>query len=113
MEMFQQRARVLRDQLPVDILGLEWINRPQINVFERIFPLLNSKAAVDLTASIYGVSPDMLDVERVKRQQDAMLGDKKNGTAPANAPEGLKTEERKHKTEADKEITELNKGQTT
>jgi len=111
MEMFQQRARVLRDQLPVEKLGLEWVNRPQINVFERIFPLLSEAAAVDLTASVYGVSADMLDKARIKRQQDAMLGDMATGTAPTNAPEGLKTEERKKKSLADKEITELNKGQ--
>lgn len=109
--VFQQRARVLRDQLPVEVLGLEWINRPQINVFERIFPLLGEKAAVDLTASVYGVSVDMLDPARIKRQQDAMLGDMSKGTAPTNAPEGLKTNERKKKSLADKEITELNKAQ--
>ena len=113
MEMFQQRARILRDQLPIDLLGLEWVNRPQINVFERVFPILTPDAALDLTAAVYGVSSDMLDVERIKRQQDSMLGDANKGTAPTNAPEGLKTEQRKHKTDTDKEITALNKGSST
>ena len=53
----------------------------------------------------------MLDSARIKRQQDAMLGDMSKGTAPTNAPEGLKTDERKKKSLADKEITELNKAQ--
>jgi len=30
MEMFQARTRILRDQLPVDEFGLEWIERPQM-----------------------------------------------------------------------------------
>ena len=74
---------------------------------------LPSKLAtrLDLTASVYGVSADMLDKARIKRQQDAMLGDMNKGTAPTNAPEGLKTEERKKKSLVDKEITELNKAQ--
>ena len=53
-----------------------------------------------------------LDPARVERQQDAMLDAGKGGTAPGNAPENLKTETRKHKSETDKEVTALNKGST-
>ena len=112
MEMFQIRARVLRDQIPVDEFGLEWLNRPQINVFERVFPLLKLPDALELTAAVYGIDSQMLDPARVERQQDAMLDAGKGGPAPGNAPENLKTETRKHKSETDKEVTALNKGST-
>ncbi len=83
-------------------------------MFERVFPLLKLDAALDLTASVYGLDPEMLDSARIQRQQDAMLGDLlKPGagtTAPSTAPENLKTATRRHKTEAEKEITALNKG---
>ena len=113
MEMFQIRARVLRDQIPIEDLGIEWINRPQINVFERVFPILKKNDAVQLTASVYGIEPDMIDPARLELQQDAMLNAGKGTTASSTAPEGLKTPSRRHKTESDKEITALNKGSFT
>ena len=113
MEMFQIRARVLRDQIPIEDLGVQWINRPQINVFERVFPILKQKDAVQLTASVYGIEPGMIDPDRLELQQDAMIAGGKGPTAPSTAPEGLKTQERRHKTESDKEIAALNKGATT
>lgn len=114
MDMFQIRARTMRNQLPVELLGLEWAELPQDKaILERIFPLLTPEAAVDMTATLYGIDPSMLDKARIVRQQDAMLGDKMAGpTAPSTAPEGLKTATRRHKTEIDKEITALNKGST-
>lgn len=115
--MFELRAKILRDQLPVDEFGLEWTEKPQINVFERVFPLLKMEAAIDLTASVYGIREDMLDPERIKLQQDAMLGAggavgsaTSATTAPTNAPEMLKTPSRRHKSEIQKEISELNRG---
>ena len=117
MQMFELRAKILRDQLPVDEFGLEWTEKPQINVFERVFPLLKMEAAIDLTASVYGIREDMLDPERIKLQQDAMLGAggavgsaTSATTAPTNAPEMLKTPSRRHKSEIQKEISELNRG---
>jgi len=113
MRMFELRARTLRDTLPVDLLGIEWINRPPINLFERVYPILKAEAAVEMAAAVYRIDPDILDVDRIKRQQDAMLGDKKDSpTAPGNAPEALKGEKRKRKTEMEKEVTDLNKGET-
>ena len=112
MQMFELRARILRNQLPVEDFGLEFAERPQVNVFERIFPLLKMEAAIDLTSSVYGIKADMLDPDRIKLQQDAMLGAGGGGgpTAPTNAPEQLKTATRRHKTEGEKEVRQLNKG---
>ena len=111
MRMFELRAKTLRDQLPVADFGLEWENRPPINVFERVYPVLKAEKALELTASVYKLDPESLDIEKIRRQQDAMLGDKKEtATAPSNAPEGLKTAQRKHKSDLDKEVTSLNKG---
>lgn len=110
MAAFEQTARVLRDQLPVEEFGLEWENRPPINVFERVFPLLTAKAARELTAAVFKLDPEYLDPKRIEIQQNAMIGAK--GPASGNAPEGLKTEQRRHKTDFDKEITALNQGET-
>ena len=117
MQMFELRSRILRDQIPVEDFGLEFAERPQINVFERVFPLLKMEAAIDLTSSVYRIRPEMLAPDRIKLQQDAMIGAGSGGgtggpTAPTNAPEQLKTAKRKHKTEIEKEITSLNKGLT-
>ena len=73
------------------------------------------EAAMDLTSAVYGIRAEMLDEERVRRQQDAMLGDGKAvaGTAPSGAPENLKTATRRHKSEIEKELTALNKGGST
>ncbi len=70
-----------------------------------VFPLLKPSAAVELTASVYGIDAKMIDPARIKQQQDIMIaGGTQAGktTASTSAPEGLKTEERKHKTETEK-----------
>lgn len=110
MRIFELRAAMLRDMLPVAKFGLEWMYRPAVNVLERVFPLLKTEQAVDMVASVYRIDAASIDPDRIKRQQDAMLGDKGGTTAPANAPEQLKTEKRRRKTEVEKEVTDLNKG---